>query len=276
MEELSLREIQLESLKVLEKIDEICKKESITYFVVLGSLIGAIRHNGFIPWDDDLDIAMPRDQYEKFINYCINNKDKLGNFKLLHYKTNKKYVYPIARFSNSNFIAVEEDVKPYGLGAFVDVYPLDGQNPQDMKHLKKINFYANFVANFCAYKYCRPAKNKFVFFFKKIVYWFMQFVSPKPFLRKLDKLGQKYSFYENERINIIIWQPGKMYYREDFDGVTYHQFENDIFPIPIGYDRYLKTIYGNYNELPPIEKRNGHHFYKLYRKEDFDENLCNY
>ena len=211
MKKLNLRETQQATLAVLDKIDEICKAASINYFIVLGSLIGAIRHNGFIPWDDDLDVAMPREDYERFIDYCISNKGKMDGFSLLHYKTNKKYVYPIARFTkNDDYIAVEEKIRSYGLGIFVDIYPIDGQNPSDAKQLKKINKYGNIISTFFAYKKCPDSKNKFKFFIKQIVFCFCKLFNPYIFIKKLDKIAKKYKLKAVLEKRSIYWKDPKV------------------------------------------------------------------
>ena len=83
---LSLKEIQEESFKILEKLKEIFDQNGWKYYLAYGTLLGAIRHEGFIPWDDDIDLWVPREDYEKFISYCLNNKEKLKPFELIHYK----------------------------------------------------------------------------------------------------------------------------------------------------------------------------------------------
>ncbi len=82
---LTQRETQLVQLNVLKTFADICDREGLTYFLYYGTLIGAIRHKGFIPWDDDIDVAMPRPDYEKFIAWCRANKDSLGQYSLMHW-----------------------------------------------------------------------------------------------------------------------------------------------------------------------------------------------
>ena len=113
MKKLSLREIQLESYNILLQVKRICEHNNFKYFLTYGTLLGAIRHNGFIPWDDDLDIMMPRSDYERFIQFCIDHHDDLLPYELKHYKTCDQYIYPIARLSNSNFYAQYENAKDY-------------------------------------------------------------------------------------------------------------------------------------------------------------------
>ena len=137
--ELTLQEIQQETFKVLCKIKEIFDANGWKYYLAYGTLIGAIRHNGFIPWDDDIDIFVPRSDYEKFIDYCIKNKDAIYPFELIHYRTNKNYIFTIGRFSDSRYKIDYNTKKAYGLGLFVDLYPLDFYDLNDKKTISKIN-----------------------------------------------------------------------------------------------------------------------------------------
>ena len=124
--ELTLREIQLGELKILKKIKEICSLINIDYFLFCGTLLGAVRHHGIIPWDDDIDVGMMRKDYEIFVSYCKEHDKELLPFKLFHYTTNKKYIYPIARLVDTRYVVDYKDFKDYGLGLFVDLYPFDG------------------------------------------------------------------------------------------------------------------------------------------------------
>ena len=96
MHELTNSEFKFYELKTLKKIDEICMKNNFRYYLAYGTLLGAIRHKGFIPWDDDVDIWMPRPDYEKFVKYCIDNEEKMGCYQLVHYRNNINYCMGMA------------------------------------------------------------------------------------------------------------------------------------------------------------------------------------
>ena len=103
MEELTLRQMQEGALNILKKLDGICREQGLRYFLFYGTLIGAIRHKGFIPWDDDLDVAMPRPDFDKLVAYCRRHRQELQPMQLMTVDDNPQYVYPIARFSDTRY-----------------------------------------------------------------------------------------------------------------------------------------------------------------------------
>ena len=124
MRNIEINELKKLELDILIEIDEICTKNNFRYSLAYGTLIGAVRHKGFIPWDDDIDIFLPRPDYNKFVDYCSKNKTI---FKLLSYDNSRWYSYPFAKATNQNTVIEEEETDFNGkMGIYVDVFPLDG------------------------------------------------------------------------------------------------------------------------------------------------------
>lgn len=269
--ELTLNEIQENSFEVLKKIKEIFDANNWKYYLTGGTLIGAIRHKGFVPWDDDIDIWVPREYYEKFVKYCKENKEQLKPFELIHYSTNDKYIYPISRFSDTRFRIDYDNAKNYGLGLFVDVYPLDGIDNKDKKFKKKI-IWMTIKINLMGKTKCGPSKSIIKSIFKHLYYLIIKNGNLNKLLEKLDKLSQKYDFNSSEYFNCVCWNLhlGRIYKKDLLDGgdnlECFKEFNGEMFRVPYKYDELLRIIYGDYMKLPPEKDRIAHHFYKAYKK----------
>ena len=263
MKKLELKEIQQISLNILKKFRDICKELNLKYFLAFGTLIGAIRHNGFIPWDDDLDVIMPRNDYEKFIDYCINNKDKLGYLELFHYKTSKKYHYGIARLSDSRYIMHSFIDKDCGMGVFIDIYPFDGVsfNNSAYNEFKKA-FYLKLLSSKNMYEKHKTLASKL----KNVIFKFIGLCfSNRYLLKQIDKIAKRVPFEESRYCGCRTWE-NLIYNSYFFKESINHKFEDDCFAIPKEYDAFLKEGYGNYMNLPPDSERIAHHFYEIYLK----------
>lgn len=267
MKELTLSEIQQDSFKVLLAFKEICEKNNFQYFLAYGTLIGALRHKGFIPWDDDIDVWMPRPDYEKFVQYCIDNESSLGVLTLKHYRTCKEYIYPIARLVDTRYKIDYTDAKDYGLGLFVDIYPLDGVNPDAVKHIKKIKRQISKISCLGKTSFI-PAQRKWKNIIKFPYYYLNRRKYLSKLIKKIDMLGQKYGYEQSSIVGCAVWEPDERFNKEDFLNATGTTFCDYSFTAPIGYDSLLKSLYGDYMQLPPESERIAHHFYKAYVIED--------
>lgn len=275
MQELTLREIQLGSLEVLKVIDKICRENNIEYFLFYGTLIGAIRHEGFIPWDDDIDIAMPRDSYERFLDYFRQNIDSLKPFELMHFSTNDKYIYPIARVSDSRYKVEYTGVDDYGLGLFVDIYPFDGwgNTLDEGRKIEKSFYWDRLLISLAACNKYVPSyhNNAIRSAIKLIAYKFAKKMSITALLKKADDKAKKYKYNDCDQVGCTCWidiADLKMRYKRSLLKPVLHKFEEYEFYIPEGYDEILRGNYGDYMQFPPEEDRVPHHEYKVFRKSE--------
>lgn len=273
MKALTAREVQLGELEILKKLDELCSQLGLRYFLTYGTLLGAVRHKGFIPWDDDVDITMPRPDYEKLIEYLQLHEEELAPFKLMHYKTNKKYIYPISRFVDTRYWIDYQGATDYGLGLFVDIYPLDGcgntveqakkimqKNKQDvvLMDISGRNRYKTSISG----GFLRSAA-------KLVAYWYAKLRGARYFARKLDKKGQKYKYDECDYVNLTIWSTTvKFFKKEWFATIERIQFEDSEFCVPKRYHEILTQCYGDYMKLPPEEQQIAHHYYTAYIRDE--------
>lgn len=274
MEKLTMKEIQEGSIKVLDLIDNICRKENLCYYLVYGTLLGAIRHKGFIPWDDDIDIMMPRLDYEKLIQYFADHQADLAPFKLFDYRSDNNYPYMIARVSDSRYTLDVHNEKDYGLGLFVDIYPLDGAG-NTKEEFTKLKNAANPYASLCFLSTRETVKRENTKSFAKYLVKFPAFVVAKIlgksfFMSKLEKIGNTYTYEDSKYVGVIVWASDEgvktVYPKEWFgDGIDV-EFEGKKFRAPINWDKVLTRGFGNYMELPPENDRIPHHFYDAYKK----------
>ena len=273
MEKVELRESQKISLEILNIISNICDEKGLRYSLIYGTLIGAVRHKGFIPWDDDVDIMMPRPDYEILLNYLEEKKDIYPNLEVFNPNTNKDYPYMITRISDNRYIIDTENEKDCGMGVFIDIYPYDGlgnTNEEALKYGLKGDRLSSlcFLATREQYRW-EKLNSTIKNVVKAPLYLFAKCIGKEYFQRKLQALGNVKPYDESEYIGCVVWLSGgdkDIFKREWFDELITVPYEEYSFKIPKAYDEVLSKTYGDYMKLPPEEERIGHHFYKVYKK----------
>ena len=276
MKELSIKEIRERFLDILVEIDRVCKKYDIEYFLDAGTLLGAVRHHGFIPWDDDVDIGMRRIEYNKFIEAW--GKEEHNRFSLKYDGNTNNYLWGFAKIIDTETSIKEIEVNvPFEYGLFVDVFPYDDASYENEQDIEKdneellriyrhymINFFRYFIprkkyASICNWYLCKD-KNKNEYFRKdtsEIAKETTKYLTEYPKDRKI-KITRNGVSYPPEAYN--------HYPRELFFGVQYVPFENHEFPIPVHHKEILTILYGDYMTPPPEKDRVGHHFLKAILK----------
>ena len=261
---LTVDEVKSIELNILKYLDKVFKENNIQYYLDGGTLLGAIRHKGFIPWDDDIDIIIKRCDYKKALMTLQNANTK---YKVLSRYFNKEYLYPFAKVIDSTTRLIEKDAIPVkSLGICVDIFPLDSLPDSELERKKfddKIHFYRQIAgkAETWILKQCAPTfKNRVSCFFSYLYGW-------QRALDKIDKIcTENYSGKTKYSLDIVA--AGKRYLKalsSDFDETIEVEFEGISFPAPAGYDDYLTTLYGDYMKLPPIDKRVSNHNFIAYR-----------
>lgn len=277
MKELSLREIQLSSLNILKVVADICEKQSINYSLAYGSLLGAVRHKGFIPWDDDLDIMMSRPEYERFIEYFLAHQKEMYPLKLLNMDTEPKCPHVISRVTDTNYYLKVKNEKEYGLGTFIDIYVIDGLGDNEKEAasvIKKTMAYPTFI--FLATRkhynsgFAKGFLRKSV---KFIMYLYAHFMGKWYFVNKLHKKLELLKYENSRYVGIAAWggrpkNPYEKVMRKEWIENTFLvDFEQYKIRISKYYDEILKLNFGNYMQLPPPKDRVPHHLYKAYKKQ---------
>ena len=252
------KKIQDKELEMLLYFQKICEEHHLTFYLCGGGLIGAIRHKGFIPWDDDLDVFMPRPDYEKLGAIWTEYADIQ---RYSYCRTTKDQVYHDAgasiRDNNTTFInrhSVNEDICQ---GLALEIMPIDGCPKSKIKRAIQL-FYAMQFSLFNAQR-LPDNKGKTIRFISAILY---KIISSKNLRYRIWKNAEKqmtqYKWDDCEEVTELIGSIKGMLLRhpkKDFSNVVYADFSGHKIPIMAGYDRYLHLIWGDYMQFPPVEQR---------------------
>ncbi len=243
-------------LDMLEIFKNICNKYDINYSLNGGTLLGAIRHKGFIPWDDDIDIMMLRNDYEKFLQ--VAEKELSEPYFLQYYKSEKGYYYGHAQIRNSNTTAfIKNDIfNNFNHGIFIDIFPLDNV-PDNVKERKKFLKKISKFKKILSFYTVRQSTNLLKVLIKKVVfglYWKVNNIDNK--LKKFEEKCQKYNNISTEECGAIGFiQNGIKYKNEWFYNYIEVEFEYLNVKIIKDYDSFLTRQYGDYMRIP--KNKNG-------------------
>lgn len=253
-------------LEEVKHFDEFCTENDILYFVFWGSLIGAIRHNGFIPWDDDFDVILFRKDYEKLLS-LFNKKN--SRYKLVSFDCDKNFTAPLPKIIDTTTLLIQnygykEKVK---LGVYIDIFILDDlyddyktsivTQRSFMKLTKKWD-----IANSIVF---RSKKTFFKDLLRFFYYLPVHLKGYKYYLKKISNKAVRVGNANSKYIgNLAYTGSDAVFSREDFVPVR-HTFENLDLLIPSGYERILTYLYGDWHQPPNSEKQRPHHSYTCYK-----------
>lgn len=255
MDDNLLKNLQKAELEILLEVDRICRKHDIKYFLVSGTLLGAIRHKGFIPWDDDIDICMTLKDYKRFCK--ISPKELNDKFFLQNFETDHTNRWP-AKIRKNNTTAIETGFEnsPIHQGIWIDIFPLIGVKDDDC-WIKKATKRSVFAKKLLRKRYGASLNFKDLSIDKK----FLHFL-PFGFIKKIVKIILS-TIFRNHKVYehcTYLWGDSKISARfpsDMFDELCNVEFEGHMFPAPKNWDKYLQLVYGDYMTPPPPEKRNG-------------------
>lgn len=269
-----LRELQLIELDIMKEIDRICRKENIKYYLAGGTLLGAVRHKGFIPWDDDIDISMPRDDYDRFLK-IMHNQQKGSIYKILSFEYTEGYPYPFAKVVDTRTRLVEEVGKDIpDMGVFVDVFPIDGMGDRKNHALKRLMKIIRIRSRIWEAT-LRPEeiknressiKNKII---KNMANQIIKIIGVKRCYDHLIRYVKKVRFSEAKWIASAVGGANiekELIEKKYFDNIIEMEFEGYAFYSPQGYKKYLTNLYDDYMELPPKDKQVASHRGRIWWK----------
>ena len=246
-----LRELQLKEVEILSHVINAIKKMGLTYYCVGGTAIGSVKYGGFVPWDDDIDIAMPRDDYMKFL---LDGKKYLpSNLFISSCFTEKKYFGSVAKIRdiNTSFFEINTAKHKICHGVFVDIFPIDGYKPlskverfKRKVHIGKISFFEGTFDSFSG-------------FFKGLICAFLcMFKSLNKCCLYVEKMLMKNKYSDCE----MVYNRLMIFDKSTFGIATKGVFEGLEVSLPANINAYLSLCFGDINDIPPIEKRIPHHF----------------
>ncbi len=259
--EIDVNELKQIQLDILKFVDAFCKEHSLKYFLAYGTLLGAVRHKGYIPWDDDIDILMFRDDYEKLVTTMKDSR-----YKVFATEVNSKYPYPFAKIGDTTTYFEEEIKDAIDTGVNIDVFPLD-YLPEDK--VKSIIKKRNFLQSVWTLKRLPRLQRRG--FLKNAVLGIAQFllspISISYIVRELEKNAKKYNLKDSSVCgNIAFGGNPDIYPTIDFSHCVDLLFENTLLPCPENFSHVLEIMYGDYMKLPPLEKQISHHHFTAHWK----------
>lgn len=258
MKVIEQEELKKMQLHILKKVDMYCKEHKIQYFLAYGTLLGAVRHKGFIPWDDDIDIAMNRGDYTQFISGFSDEY-----LKVYSLSSSKHCRFPFAKVYDSRTGVFEGSYKKISeFGVNIDIFPIDSV-PDDIKERKRLIKKARFWQMLSKIKLSRVSgimtlKQNLIILPGRIILAAI----PLTFMaKKIETISCSLNNVDSNYVGFMVWGYGEreIFNKELFSETVEMPFEDMLAPVPREYAKILSSLYGSYMEYPPLEKQVSQH-----------------
>lgn len=267
MNQLSLNEIKHIELGILKHFKAFCDENNIKYYLSNGTLLGAVKYGGFIPWDDDIDVFVPRDDYNKLMR-LYNDSEK---YVLFSFERNKKFRFPFAKLCDMTTRKEELNINNgVCLGVDIDIFPLDAWHSELGTAKVELEIFNRYLYFLNLVKLKKADSSDLI---KRLIKTMIIVISNKiglssVVIKRIIAIATHHHNVNSEYLGCKVWAvygereiiPAKV-----FSDTIEVKFEGEIFPAPIGYDAYLRSLYGDYMLEPPLEKQKTHHNFKAYR-----------
>ena len=265
--DIKIKEVQKVQVEILLEINKVCQLNNINYQLFAGTLLGTIRHEGFIPWDDDIDICMLRKDYNRFLKIC---KYQLGSdFFLQTNSTDKNYIIQFAKIRKNNTLFVENSLSELDIhhGVFIDIFPLDNVEPftfQGAVQQKLLHFIWR-INLLRVKKLCLNTDSLLEKYIRLIGHYLLKLI-PKSWTNNLHYTTACWFKKKDTEFvsHLTNGTPRRKYLqylikRKELEDSVEKKFEGNYFPTPRNYHVILTKIYGDYMQYPPLEQQKPHH-----------------
>ena len=269
---LTVEDLKRIQLSLLRELDRYCKEHDLRYYLTYGTLIGAMRHKGYIPWDDDIDVIMPREDYDILLSgFNQNNRDP--QVALMAHSLDKRYYLPLAKLVDIRTVLKENVDTDFEIGVYIDIFPLenlaDDLDAARARMKKGFRFNQEWMLKTIKWSKKRPlAKNLALAAGKTALVG----RSVSAILEDLESFccetkAKAFTEYVGVMSGISKGDDSRIFKKEWFQESMPVEFEGEIYPAPIGADAFLRRIYGDYMQLPPENQRVSHHVFEAWIKE---------
>ena len=258
----TLKKVWAVQLDLVQFFLKICFENNLTCFAIFGTLLGAVRHKGYIPWDDDIDFGMPRKDYDKFLLICSKGLPEPYFLQTTISDVDSYEIHSSLRNCNTTGNCSFNMYKRCNNGIAIDIVPIDGVE-NDFKKYKNRRARIRFLSTLCNtfVNDVNPSKTA------NIVRWTLRHLTPKFPYQKIYLINEnklrKYDYQTSEKVATVLIADNsakELYWDKiDFERIMLLDFENIKIPAPAGYDHNLRTIYGDYMQFPPVDQRGNKH-----------------
>ena len=266
MKRLDLKEIKEIELGILLHFKSFCEKNHIRYYLSNGTLLGAVKYRGFIPWDDDIDVFVPREDYDRLVRLYSDSE----TYKLFSLERCSKFRFPFAKLCDMT-TRKEEEESDSGLpqGLDIDIFPLDctcaNREETEAVIVKNQNNIEHLIWSKLRFTKSRSIIRSAG---KLLVMGLHRLYGAARICRRMIRIAQTHGGAQPDYVGCLVWPiygAREIIPAEAFSQTGTVEFENERFPAPAGYDTYLRSLYGDYEQDPPPEKQKTHHKFTAYR-----------
>ena len=252
------RELHQKLLEIMDVFHNLCEKNKIKYFILGGTMLGAFRHKGFIPWDDDMDVGLPREDYEKLLN--LPKSEWPDNLIIKTPNNSKDLIFPYSKIINKSTTLIEDRLDGIIEGIYIDVFPLDGAG--NFWPNSKLSYYIFYLKQGLLFNNQDHGLKKTLL--RRIFQKYARLKNTRKIYENVDKFMKRYEYNNSRFIGNYAgaWRLNEFMEKNIMEPPKLYSFEHLQLYGPNRAEEYLTRLYGDFMKLPPIEKRKSHHSFK--------------